>query len=107
MPEIMGRWKNIPFILLFILFLLSVVFHAPLHNGFSLVIKGPWYFIGLQEILHVVSGPTLVILGVLLILVMLYFFRYFGNKTKVGKSIFLVLIIAYLTFTFYWFCIQG
>jgi ActR/RegA family two-component response regulator len=34
-----------------------------LHDGFDPVLKGPWYFLGLQELLHWTPWPRLVLLG--------------------------------------------
>lgn len=45
------------FITTIVVALLSVVFRAPLHNNINPVVKGPWYFVGLQEILHWMSHP--------------------------------------------------
>ena len=32
-----------------------------LHDGLALLVKGPWYFVGLQEVLHFVARPLLVV----------------------------------------------
>ena len=45
-------------ITLIILTVFSLIFHAPIHNWLSPVVKGPWYFVGLQEVLHWVSNPV-------------------------------------------------
>jgi quinol-cytochrome oxidoreductase complex cytochrome b subunit len=42
---------------------LSLVLSPGLHDGLDPVVKGPWYFLGLQEILHWTPWPTVVILG--------------------------------------------
>ncbi len=42
--------------------IISLFFRAPLHDGFKFLIKGPWYFQGLQEILHWFSSPLTLIL---------------------------------------------
>ena len=34
-----------------------------LHNGFDPIVKGPWYFLGLQEILHWTPWPLVVVAG--------------------------------------------
>ncbi|MFP4471061.1 MAG: hypothetical protein ACLFPE_10275 [Bacteroidales bacterium] len=35
----------------------SLLFRAPLHDNITPVVKGPWYFLGLQEILHWMTHP--------------------------------------------------
>jgi len=37
--------------------LLSILLIAPLHDGLDPLTKGPWYFIGLQEVLHWMPRP--------------------------------------------------
>ncbi len=51
----------------------ALLVSAPLHDGFSDSVKGPWYFVGLQDLLHWFSHPAwvLVILAVILLLVYL------------------------------------
>lgn len=52
--------------------LLSFVFSAPLHDGLSAAVKGPWYFVGFQEILHWLQHPTWSLLAGAMLLVLLY-----------------------------------
>ena len=40
----------------------SLIFNVPLHDGTNPVLKGPWYLIGLQEILHWSGTPLFAIL---------------------------------------------
>jgi len=40
------------------LLLLALFFPAPLHDPHDPVLKGPWYFVGLQELLHSMSHPA-------------------------------------------------
>jgi len=42
---------------------LSLFLSPGLHDGLDPVLKGPWYFLGLQEILHWTPWPRLVLLG--------------------------------------------
>lgn len=56
--------------------LLSLLLMAPLHDGISEVSKGPWYFLGLQEILHYLSNPLPAVLGFFLLLITLYYLRF-------------------------------
>ena len=84
----------------FILFGLSYFFSAPLHDGMNPSVKGPWYFVGFQEILHWLSHPEWSLILILILLVLVYIVN-----TKKGKGVFvskrtlLVLTGAYLILT--------
>lgn len=52
---------------------LSLLVNAPLHNGTNPILKGPWYFLGLQEILHWTARPGWTWILVLALFLMLYF----------------------------------
>ncbi|QGY43276.1 hypothetical protein GM418_06260 [Maribellus comscasis] len=73
------------FILSFIGILgISYLLSAPLHDNLNPAVKGPWYFVGFQEILHWLKYPEwslLLFLGVLILI-------YFVNSAK-GKTMFL------------------
>ncbi|HKI44853.1 MAG TPA: hypothetical protein VKA08_05905 [Balneolales bacterium] len=60
-------WPKLRVVLYLLPLLIFAGYLAPpaLHDGLSPVIKGPWYFLGLQEILHWMSYPVLIILLVL------------------------------------------
>ena len=47
---------------------LSLVVSPGLHDGLDPIVKGPWYFLGLQEILHWASRPIAVVMAGLAIL---------------------------------------
>jgi hypothetical protein len=61
------------FIVVLIVSGLSVLFRAPLHNNLTPVVKGPWYFLGLQEILHWMANPGWLLLILTGFLVIVYF----------------------------------
>ncbi len=84
------------FIAVVIVTFLSYFFVAPLQATMSPVVKGPWYFLGLQEILHWMSHPAwlLLILAGLLVLV------YLIPKLKLSHSNYAKKIILY-SFYFY------
>ncbi len=56
----------------FSLLLLSSFFSAPLHDNLNPTVKGPWYFVGFQEILHWLSHPEWSLLLFLFVLVLVY-----------------------------------
>ena len=96
---IWGRAKT--FIVLgLILLLLSIFFQAPLHDGQSGVIKGPWYFLGLQEILHWMHRPGwiwLIMLVVALPILLMPFIR--KNWASVAKYFLLLAFVFYAVLT--------
>ena len=51
---------------------LSFLFRAPINGLNDAVMKGPWYFVGLQETLHWVSNPLLITIGLIILLVLIY-----------------------------------
>ena len=61
----------------------SWLFSAPLHDNLNPAVKGPWYFVGFQEILHWLSHPEWSLLLFLVLLVLLYLV----NSAK-GKMVF-------------------
>ncbi len=52
-----------------LLILIGYLFPPRLHDGFSQVIKGPWYFLGLQEILHWLSFPSIILILIFVYLI--------------------------------------
>ncbi len=52
--------------------LLSLGFSPGLHDGLDPIVKGPWYFLGLQEILHWTRWPVLVPFTIVLLVAILY-----------------------------------
>ena len=59
----------------------SYFFSAPLHDNLNPAVKGPWYFVGFQEILHWLKHPEWSLLLFLLLLILLYFVN--SGKKKV------------------------
>lgn len=79
---------------------ISLFFTAPLHDGLNPTVKGPWYFVGFQEILHWLSRPEWTLLLVLSILVLIYLVN--TNKGKLvfwSKRTLLVFTGIYLILT--------
>ncbi len=61
----------------------SYFFSAPLHDNLNPAVKGPWYFVGFQEILHWLKHPE----WSLLLLAAILFLVYLVNSGK-GKTMF-------------------
>ena len=67
-----------------VLALVSWLFSAPLHDNLNPTVKGPWYFVGFQEMLHWLSHPEWALLWILFLLVLVYF----ANSGKITLSFF-------------------
>jgi hypothetical protein len=79
---------------------ISLLFTASLHDGLNPTVKGPWYFVGFQEILHWLSRPEWTLLLVLVILILIYLVN--ANKGRVvflSKRTLLVITGIYLILT--------
>lgn len=67
-----------------------------LHDGLDPIVKGPWYFLGLQEILHWTSWPVIVVLGGIAIVVAIYLVRVVQPRQAARlKATLLGLLIVY------------
>ncbi|MEA3478632.1 MAG: hypothetical protein U9R60_10670, partial [Bacteroidota bacterium] len=89
-----------------IILVFSYFFQAPLHDNLQNLVKGPWYFLGLQEILHWTSRPVLLLIALLILFFVLYWVKGMKpRKEKVSKSVMLGFFILYLglTLTGYFF----
>lgn len=76
--------------------LLSLWLTPGLHDGLDPIVKGPWYFLGLQEILHWTRWPSLVLPVCLLLIVLLYGLRTLRvPRAQRVKRVLLVLGLAY------------
>ncbi|MBC8320357.1 MAG: hypothetical protein H8E34_06530 [Bacteroidetes bacterium] len=85
--------------------MISFFFTAPLHDNFNTVIKGPWYFVGLQELLHWLTIPQLSFVLVVGFLGLIFLVPYSNNNGWLPKRGLLILTIFYLflTLTGYFF----
>ena len=76
---IFPTWKQVLYSVLMVS--IPAAFLAPsLHDGLDPVVTGPWYFLGLQEILHQLSRPWIAIL------IALAFFLLFMAIPKMGEK---------------------
>jgi len=90
------------FVIVFaILFLFSLVLRAPLGQVESSQVKGPWFFVGIQEMLHLTSHPVYVVLVFGMLLVLFYLLPGIVRKNrKIIKRILLAVSIFYLAMSF-------
>lgn len=97
--RVWAEWISLIYILALTI-ILSSVWPADLNTGFNLVIKGPWYFIGLQEILHWISNPGWLVLAIFIFMIMMYFLPRTPNfLTKIIKIVFFLSFIIYFIFS--------
>ncbi len=61
--------------------LLSYFLSAPLHDNLNPAVKGPWYFVGFQEILHWLQHPAWSLLLFLAVLILVYLSSATAGKT--------------------------
>lgn len=87
-------------IVLVILILISYLFTAPLHDGINPSVKGPWYFVGFQEILHWLTVPIISIAIILVFLILVFVIPYTSQKISfLSKRLLLVFTVAYILLT--------
>jgi quinol-cytochrome oxidoreductase complex cytochrome b subunit len=94
------RLKTVVVVVL-ILIVVSLLFRAPLGLAESSQLKGPWFFVGIQELLHQTSHPGYVVL--LFALLLLLFFYLPGRLKRYSttlKRLLLAGAILYLLTTF-------
>ncbi|HKJ42645.1 MAG TPA: cytochrome b N-terminal domain-containing protein [Sunxiuqinia sp.] len=78
----------------------SYFFSAPLHDNLNPTVKGPWYFVGFQEILHWLSHPEWSLLLFLAVLVLIYIVNAErGKAVFLSKRSLLIFTGFYLTLT--------
>lgn len=93
-------FKNVFFLVLLGIFILSFFFTAPLHDGINPSVKGPWYFVGFQEILHWLTLPWISIIMVVFFLILIYLVPYTGFKVSfITKRSLLIITILYMFLT--------
>ena len=79
---------------------ISFLFRAPLSLADNSQVKGPWFFVGIQEMLHLTSRPVFIIILVLILFFIFYFLPRLREKTcSLVKLILLVAGILYLAMT--------
>jgi hypothetical protein len=94
---ILPRMKS--FLVVFLgVILTSLFFRAPLGLLECYDLKGPWFFLGIQEMLHWISRPGYLVLFFLTMLLLLFILRYLSVK---GKTLVKRLLLAFGIFYFF------
>jgi quinol-cytochrome oxidoreductase complex cytochrome b subunit len=79
-----------------ILTIISFLFRAPINGLNDAVMKGPWYFVGLQELLHWVSNPLFIAMAMILLLVLFYLIPWVTPMySRLIKQFFIVIFVFY------------
>ena len=83
-------WFSIP------IAVLAFIFPALLHNNVNPIMKGPWYFLGLQELFHYFSMPEIVVAFFILVLIAIYLLPKLKEQSaKITKYVILTVTIVY------------
>jgi len=76
---------------------IATVVSPGLHNGFDPIVKGPWYFLGLQEILHWTPWPLVVVVAGIGIVYAVYALRSMGpGVASATRRALLGLLVVYV-----------
>lgn len=79
-----------------------------LHDGLHPVVKGPWYFLGLQEILHWISYTQLVIILTFILFLLFYLLKKFPERiSSIIKKVFVSFGLIYLILTIIGYYFRG
>ena len=93
-------WPNVRTILYFLLpiVLLTFFYPASLHSNHDPIMKGPWYFLGMQELFHFLSSPIIVVWIFVLLLFMIIFLQKFDdiNRKRIKLFWFSITIIYFV-----------
>ncbi len=95
-------WAKIPTLIavLIVTLIISYFFTPPLHDGINTTVKGPWYFVGFQEILYWLSTPSISIGIIILFLALVYIIPFSGDRISFfSKRLLLVFTIIYFLLT--------
>ena len=88
--------------------IVAYFFSAPLHDNLNPTVKGPWYFVGFQEILHWLKYPECSLLMFVVLLVLIYIVN--AEKGKIvfiSKRSLLVFTGFYLLLTLFGLFFRG
>jgi quinol-cytochrome oxidoreductase complex cytochrome b subunit len=87
-------------ITLSIIFVISLLFRAPLGLAESSELKGPWFFVGFQELLHQTSHPGYLIWLMLSLLLLFFLLPWIKvSYRKLAKRLFMAFSVFYFLIT--------
>lgn len=91
-----------------ILIAVSLLFIAPLGQQDEIVMKGPWYFLGIQELMHLLTYPLFIVILLLAFLILVYIVPFTRTSLAKGLKIILIGFIAsYIVLSFTGYFLRG
>lgn len=88
--------------------IIGLLVSAPLHDSINPILKGPWYFLGLQELLHYMNQPVWSWgIALFLFLTLLYLPRLRSSWVPIARWFLFVFAGVYLVFSILGFCFRG
>jgi len=79
---------------------LAILFTAPLHDGLNPSVKGPWYFVGFQEVLHWLTHPSWSLAIVVVFLILIFIIPFGGKRVSfLSKRSLLIFTVFYVLLT--------
>jgi hypothetical protein len=103
-------WAEIKAFIYTLIFIsvMAFFFSSFLHDGKNSIVKGPWYFVGLQEVLHWVPQTQLVIIFVVLLFILFYLVKNLPGKfSNLAKMFLFALTFVYLFLTIVGYYFRG
>lgn len=101
------KWQTFIYSTLFIL-LLSLFFRAPLSQPDEAVMKGPWYFVGVQEMLHQFANPLVVVIILLSVLLVVYLVPFLKDRIqRLSSQLIWVFFIIYILLSLTGYFLRG
>ncbi len=90
------------------LLIISFLLPPSLHDNSNLIVKGPWYLVGVQEIFHWLSYPSLFLIFILILLIIIYLLPFLSKtKSRLTKIFLFILFLFYLLLTIIGFYFRG
>jgi len=95
-------------ILIPVIIIISFLLTPNLHDKFSSFVKGPWYLVGVQELLHWLTYPSIFLFIVFIVITLIFILRYLQKKHSVFvKKILLIFLFLYLILSVIGFYFRG
>ncbi|MEN8192025.1 MAG: cytochrome b N-terminal domain-containing protein [Bacteroidota bacterium] len=91
-------WPNVRTLLYSLLpiILLTLFYPSILHSNHEPIIKGPWYFLGVQELFHYMTYPEIILWIFIFLFIMIVLLQKFDDNNRLRIKIFwLVISIIY------------
>ena len=101
------RYKTALYTLI-ITIIFSFIWTPSLHDNLNPIVKGPWYFLGLQEILHWITSPIwAIILTTLFFVVIWYIPKVKEEKRDYVKNGIVAAFLVYFVLTLFGYFFRG